>query len=281
MPYYYKRKANLFFKSAGLIIMLFGMMVTSGRAQNTSFREAGGKPPTIDNLMQWHEVFTYEVRYSFFKLGEVRVEIVSDTLYNGQKSWHLKSIITSNTGIPFVGDEENHYNSIFQLQNDNVEIQEYWTDNIDEKKYRDSEYVFDRSSGKVYAYESEKDEPRDTLALEEPASSGHSLFYRSRLTAGTDQTVKYPIYLNLEKKYITLYHTSETDMRSYDAFPEDVKTYYTKGDAEIEGPFGFSGRFEAWYLANGLRVPVEARVKVWLGKVKIKLIDYKKEKRNG
>lgn len=262
-----------------LLLVFLGAFVPAAVSQNPAVSyDHSEHLPTVDELMQWHEVFTYEVRYSFFKLGEVKVEIVSDTLYNGQKSWYLQSVITSNSGIPFVGKEENHYNTVFRVVENVFQDQEFWTDNVDEKEYRDSEYIFDREAQKVYAYE--KDHPRDTLALEEPASSGHSIFYRSRLTAGTDSVVRVPVYLNREKKYMTLTNTTETDMREYDAFPKEVKTYLTKGDTNIDGPFGFSGEFETWYLADDLRVPVEARVKVWLGKVKIKLIDYQKKRRD-
>lgn len=278
--YYYKKNIRSFFWESMLVLIFLGTC-SSSFAQDTNIPyNHAHRPPVATELMEWHEVLTYEVRYSFFKLGEVKVEIISDTLYNGQKSWHLRSVITSNSGIPFVGKEENHYNSIFRVVENTFQVQEFWTDNVDEGEYRDSEYIFDREKGKVFGYESEKDQPRDTLAMEEPASSGHSLLYRSRLTAGTGKRVKFPVYINLEKKYITLSHTTETDTREYDAFPDEVKTFYTKGVAEIDGPFGFSGEFEAWYLADDLRVPVEARVKVWLGKVKVKLINYKKERRD-
>ncbi len=227
--------------------------------------------------MQWHEIFTYEVRYSFFKLGEVQVEVVSDTLHNGQKSWVLRTIIESNPGIPFVGREENHYHSLFSVANQAFDVHTFWSDNVDEDKFKESHYIFDRQEQKVYAYD--KGHPRDTLALEEPASSGHITFMMSRLSAGTDTTVKVPIYLNREMKYLTATHTTETEMRDYDAFPEEIETYYTSGETDIDGPFGFSGQFEAWYRSGDLRIPVEARVKVWLGNAKIKLIDYKKERR--
>ena len=258
--------------------VLFVLINTVASAQDSDlFYDDIKSPPTPEELLKWHEIFTYEVRYSFFKLGEVKVEIVSDTLYSDKKSWHLKTIITSNSGIPFVGEEENHYNSIFRAVDSTFKVQKFWTDNVDEEEFRDSEYIFDREQQKVYAYEI--DQPRDTLALEEPASSGHIIFYVGRLAAGTDSEVRVPIYLNREKKYMTVTNTTKTEKREYDAFPDEVETYYSKGKTNIDGPFGFSGEFEAWYLTDDLRVPVEARVKVWLGNAKIKLIEYKKELR--
>lgn len=269
---------NFLYRRFCLLVAFILVAAAPAVAQDNSSPFADREqPPTAGELLKWHEIFTYEVRYSFFKLGEVKVEIVADTLLNGSKSWHLRSIITSNSGIPFVGEEENHYNSLFSVNNDAFQVQKFWTDNVDEEEYKDSEYIFDRQQQKVYAYE--MDQPRDTLALEEPASSGHIIFYMGRLTAGTDSVLKMPIYLNSEKKYMTITHTTKTEMREYDAFSEEVETYYSKGKTDIDGPFGFSGEFESWYLTDDLRVPVEARVKVWLGNAKIRLIEYKKELR--
>ena len=268
--------SRLIKRGACLLFVLLITRLASAQSSSDLNEETEGAP-TASELLEWHEVFTYEVRYSFFKLGEVKVEVVGDTLINGEQNWHLQTVITSNSGIPFVGKEENHYNSIFEVTDSTFQVQEFWTDNVDEEEYRDSEYIFDRPAEKVYAYE--KDQPRDTLALEEPASSGHMLFYLSRLTAGTNTVARIPIYLNRKKNYLTTTHTRKTEMREYDAFPDAVKTYYTWGQTKMDGPFGFSGEFEAWFLADGLRVPVEARVKVWLGNAKIKLIDYKKERR--
>jgi hypothetical protein len=267
-----------FFGRCFVALILLWMAAISTHAQNTdSSNQSLQPPPTARSLAQWHEVFTYEVRYSFFKLGEVKIEIISDTLADGTPGYRLQSIITSNSSVPFVGKEENHYNTILGVSGKNFRVHEFWSDNVDEENYRESEYVFDHDLQNVYA--NEKGESPDTLALEEPASAGHALFYFSRLTAGADSTLTFPIYINSKKKYLTMHQTAKREMREYDAFSGEVETYYSKGNTDIDGPFGFSGEFESWYLTDDLRVPVEARVNVWLGNAKIKLIDYKKERR--
>lgn len=260
-----------------VIAWLLSLMVLPAYGQESAAGQEKTPPPTAQELMKWHEVFTYEIEYGFFKLGEVRVEVISDTVYGNHHRWHLRSVITSNSGIPFVGEEENHYNTLFTIADSTFRSQLFWTDNMDEKEYNTSRYTFDYKADKVYAYE--KGAPRDTLRLERPATSGHLTFFIGRLSAGTDTARKIPVYINLKKKHMTITHTSHTEMREYEAFEEPVATYYTKGDANFDGPFGFSGEFESWYLTNELRVPVEAHVKVWLGSVEIKLIDYKKELR--
>jgi hypothetical protein len=235
------------------------------------------RPPTMEELLEWKEVFTYKVKFGFFKLGEVKTEIISDTTYQGQKIWWLRTVITSNSGIPFVGDEENHYNT-FMVETDSTPYTKlYWRDDIDEEEFEAEVYEFDYKKEKVYF--SKMGEPVDTLALTEPSTSGQLIFYYSRLFAGTNKDYRLPVYLEGEKGYINGTNSSEIEERDYDAFDDPVKTYFSEGDADIEGPFGFKGKYKAWYIADDLRVPAEAHAKVWLGNVKVKLIDYKKERR--
>ncbi|MDZ7660722.1 DUF3108 domain-containing protein [Fodinibius sp.] len=235
------------------------------------------RPPTMEELVQWKEVFTYKVKFGFFKLGEVKTTIIKDTTYHGQKIWWLRTVITSNSGIPFVGEEENHYNT-FMVETDSTPYTKlYWRDDVDENEFEAEVYEYDYENEKVYVLENMT--PVDTLALTEPSSSGQLIFYYSRLFAGTGKNYRLPVYLEREKGYINAMNSTETVMRKYDAFDKPVETYFSEGDADIDGPFGFRGKYKAWYVADDLRVPAEAHAKVWLGNVKVQLIDYKKERR--
>lgn len=236
------------------------------------------RSPTMAELINWKEVFTYEVKFSFFKLGWVETEIVRDTTHRGEKAWWLRTIITSNSGIPFVGKEENHYNT-FLVETDSLpHTVLYWRDNVDEEEYNDERYDFDYENNRVFVWE--EDEVVDTMQVTEPSSSGQLVFYYSRLFAGTDKNYRLPVYLEREKGYINGTNSPETSKREYDAFDEPVDTYYSEGDADIDGPFGFRGSYKAWYIADDLRIPAEAHAKVWLGNVKVRLIEYKKVPRN-
>lgn len=232
--------------------------------------------PSADELLRWSEEFTYEVKYSFFKLGTVRV-VIEDTLYKGEKAWELSGIITS-SGIPFVGKEENHYNSIFRIENGTPKELVYWKDDYDDEKLNEDRYVFDYDLNNVYAFR--EGEILDTLDLEQPATSGPLVFMFSRMLAGSQTDNQLFIYLDEKKGTIDMDHTGRQEMREYDAFEQPVNSYYSEGDADIDGPFGFRGRFKAWFGTDSLRIPLEAHVKVWLGNVKVRLIDYKKELRN-
>lgn len=243
-------------------------------AQDLSITQDDTDPPEIGEILEWKEVLTYEVRYSFFKLGEVRTEVVKDTLYNGQRVWWLRSIIRSNPSIPFVGREENHYNSFIAASDTMPYTLLYWRDNVDEGEEEDSRYEFDYEAGKVYV--TEKGQEPDTLELEGAGSSGQLVLLYSRLFAGSNRTYELPVYLEGEKGTIRADNRRSTQFREYEAFDQPVPAYYSEGEADVNGPFGFNGDFKAWFLADRLRVPLEAHVKVWLGHVKVRLIEYQK-----
>lgn len=262
------------YRMAILLLALPGVL----QAQDSLItRDHPGRTPTSGEILEWKETFTYEVRFSFFRLGEVQVEVVGDTLFRGKKAWWLRTKITSNSSIPFVGHEENHYNSFVAVDDSMPYTLYYWRDNVDEEEYMDTIYDYDYDAGLVYIVEPEG--VRDTLALDEPSSSGQLILLYSRLFAGSGRTYTMPVYLEREKGYIVAQNSPETDRREYDAFEGPVETYYSRGDADVQGPFGFRGRFEAWFLNDDLRVPVEARMKVWLGNVKVRLTEYKKTRR--
>lgn len=258
-------------------LLLLMVVVTAPLHAQSQSKGNANQPPTTDELLKWHEVLTYKVRYSFFNLGKVTIEIVSDTTFNGKEAYYLKTVINS-SGIPLIGDERNRYSSIFTAEGNAFKALTFWTDNLDEEKYNTARYTFDYEKDKVYGYVKEKNK-RDTLNLKKHASAGLLMFYMSRLQAGTDTTVTRPIYINLKQKKLSITHTTKKIKRKYEAFDHPVTVYFSHGHAGFDGPFGFSGSFEGWYTTGNLRIPVEAHVDVFLGSVKLKLIDYKKELR--
>ena len=242
-----------------------------------SFPDTSATPPTMEDLFSVRETFRYEVKYGFLKLGWVNVELLSDTTYEGKELKHILTEIVSNPSIPFVGDELDRFHSLFYVNEEGLPVEvKYWKDNIDEQEYDEIQYWFDRDIGQVYYLE--EDDTRDTLALEDPATSGHLIFYFSRLFAGSEEDYTLPVYVTKKKGYIYADNSIRKEKRNYAPFEGPIQAYLMEGDTEkIAGPFGFSGKFRAWFLDDDLRVPLEARVKVLWGNVIVRMIEYTRE----
>lgn len=266
-----KMHLKTFLSSTLLILIFYAGTAERVIAQSElSFENSG--PPDLETIISVRERFEYKVTYSFFTVGWVEVELLPDTTYNGKKAHHLRTIIESNNKIPFVKKNLSHYENLFFKDDENVFSYLFWRDDIHENQQKAQKVVFDREKDEVRFYED--GEPQDTLDLKEPASGGDIIFIISRMFAGTEKELKLPVYIENKLGYVTAENSTETEMRKYEAFDEPVKAYKGEGQADIDGPFGFTGEFKSWFATDDRRIPLEAHVKVLFGNVKIKLTNY-------
>ncbi len=234
------------------------------------------RQPTVSEILNAGEWFRYEVSYGFFTLGWVEVSILPDSLYNGYVHHHLFTRMISNDRLPLIGYERDEFHTLFYVNEEGLPVSSlFWKDNIDEEKLHEIVYRFDRSSGQVYY--KEEDESTGILSLVKPATAGHIVFIYSRLFAGVEMNTQLPVYVSKKLGYIDFDHSSITELRTYKAFEDSIATYKTTGRTiDIVGPFGFSGRFEAFFAQDNFRIPLEARVKMFLGSAVVKLIEYRR-----
>lgn len=232
--------------------------------------------PTPEELSKYKEKFTFEVKYGFFKLGWVDVEMMPDSIYQGVPHKYLKTTIRSNSKVPFIGTEIDEFHSLFYVdENGQPLTSKYWKNNVDEDIFEEIVYEFDRENN-IVNYK-EEDGTSGTMELIEPATAGHIIFFDSRLNAGSDEPSRQVVYISKNIGYLEFENPSEIEVRNYQPFDEPVEAVLTSGrTVDMEGPFGFTGRFRAWFLNDDLRVPLEARVKVFIGNAIVRLIDYER-----
>jgi hypothetical protein len=250
----------------GLVMLFLSLRWTPSHAQQ----------PTVSDILSAQEWFRYEVSYGFFTLGWVEVFMMPDTLYEGQMHHHLVTRMISNERLPLIGYERDEFHSFFRLNEEGLPITSlFWKDNWDEEKPKEIVYAFDRSRNQV-RYK-EEDDTEGELDLFEPATAGHVVFVYSRLFAGSEHRTQLPVFVSKKLGFLDFNHSSETELREYPTFDAPVTTLKTTGSTiDIAGPFGFSGRFDAYFLNDELRVPLEARVKMFLGSAVVTLIEYRR-----
>src|SRR5690606_23749173 len=157
--------------------------------------------------------------------------------------YYSRTIIKSNPSIPFVGRKERHFHSIFTHNDTTAYGLNFWTDSIHDNEYLDTRYIFDYDKNMVYIYDFEV--LTDSLKLDGPADSGPTLHLITRLYAGLDANKIYPIYISNERGDVDMQYTSKIDKIDSEAFGGKVDAYYSYGNANVKGPFGFSGAYKA------------------------------------
>jgi len=262
---------HLLLSAAALVLFLPAFNDIFAQANLTYERNS---PPTMQMLVDAREVFEYEVRYGFLTLGWVDVELLPDTLINGEKAFHMRTRIRSNNRIPFVGTRIVNYENIFQFNEKWPFSHVFWRDDIHDEEFEAAKIIFDREENLVHFYE--KGEYIESLELIEPASGGDIIFYYSRMFAGIRTPYELPAYIENDLGFVRASSSREIELRSYEAFDEPIRTYLSEGTADVDGPFGFRGRFRSWFSADDLRIPVEAHVRVIFGNVRVRLISYER-----
>lgn len=232
--------------------------------------------PSVKKLVEADEVFEYRVEYGILTLGTVTIEVVKDTIWQGKPAFILLSKIRSNPNLWFIGYKERHFYSVTGYDDTIFFCYEFHSNSLHDNQYRDTRYTYDYARKEVVGYEFEKEKGR--WPIDQPTDSGPGLFYVSRLFAGKDTLVNYPIVTEFEKGVSRMWFTSRIETRNIPAFPTPVPAYHMHGLADLKGPFGFSGAFKTWYGVDPLRLPYEAHVKVWVGNVVVRLTSYKRLK---
>lgn len=245
-------------------------------AGDKSGRGTSGNPnPDIYQIIDADERFTYEVRYGFLRLGNVYVYLKGDTVHRGTEAVHMVTEMVSNRRIPLVGHREHHYHNFMVVKDSLPYGLRFWHDSMHDGRKERYLFDFDYEAGFVYSYEN--GELVDTLDLDQPADGGPAVMYYSRLFAGTDQTRAYPIYIDHEQSEVRMNFSSNTVSYDSPAFPDkEIRAYTMDGLAEFDGPFGFSGEFTAYFMNDKMRIPLEARVSIWVGSVRVRLTEYER-----
>lgn len=245
-----------------------GMSITQSSSTSTP-------NPDIRQLIDANERMTYEVRYGFLRLGNVYVYLKRDTVYRDTPAVHMVTEMVSNRRIPLVGHREVHYHNFMGVRDDVPYGLKFWQNSLHNDEMERYLFDFDYESGVVYSFE--HGEPLDTLALEQLSDGGPAVMYFARLFAGTNQQKTYPIFIDNAQSDIVLHFSSEKIPHRSPAFPdEEIEAYAVDGYAGFDGPFGFSGDFTGLLRDDELRIPLEARVSIWVGSVRVRLTEYER-----
>lgn len=228
-------------------------------------------PPAMSEILMKGERYEYQVRYGFLRLGNVYVS-VRDTLIEDQQSHVISAVMISNSSLPFVGYREYHFNSIVTENDGNLITSYFWVDNIHRERFPLNSYTFDYNNGLIYSFEHPRS--RDTLALQNVTFGGPELVLFARTHSDTGETHTYPIAIDNEIREVTTHYTSERETIRSGLTGNRQRVIRTDGFADLDGPFGFSGRFVGYVTDDELRLPIETRLSVWIGNATIRLVNY-------
>jgi hypothetical protein len=221
------------------------------------------------------EELTYNVRYGFINLGQVRIRVLDKKRTPTYIAYNGKALIESYSGVPFVD-----LKATFESLIDSAVFSRYFVGrNKDGKFWEYARYNFDYDNHRVITEVGHRDtiiEKRDTLPIETLYNDGLSLFFfaRDRLFSGKKMNI--PTLIKEEKVSTFIDFKNQRTSVEVDAVDYPIDVIEFEGTAGFVGLFGLTGDFEGWFSNDEARVPIKAKMKVIIGSITIELMEWKR-----
>jgi len=260
---------------------LFTVILLSGVA--TLLPSSGpdaGAVASVSTVMVTGEELVYEVSWTFFKLGRIRVM----TLPANSPEVAYRSVAYSDSyDLPF------------------VDFHAYSTADMDSMLFSKGSSLFEKNGEQrwlrqVYrflpptrtfiaenAYVNDLHylpEPKttyDTLRLSyDRFQDGTSILYFARAHIHDRRSIAVPTLVRGKAGRTEFYLPAERTTETIDAVPYPIRVVQLEGRADFEGIFGLTGDFVGWFSDDAAAVPIKAKMKVILGSINIELVEWKR-----
>lgn len=237
-------------------VALLGVIGSS--AQDASFLAPG-------------EDLTYRVSYLNITLGTIRTVTEQTTTLNGQKAYKVKVYIDSHPNIPFVS-----LHSVYESWMDataTYSMQFVANTEVENKRIEVDKYLFDYPNRKLTMekYRENKLVKSKNFDIRKRFNDGSSLLFAARSLLLSKKSLRMPTVIMEDTVSTVVNFNGKQENVSIDAVPYPIRTTYLNGEANWTGIYGLSGRFEGWFSDDEARIPVKAKMKVYVGSVTIEL----------
>jgi hypothetical protein len=230
-------------------------------------------PPS--RVLLENEELTYNVRYGFINLGQVRIKVLSSWRDSGTPVYHSRGLIDSYRGVPFV-----NLHAVYESVIDSAVFSRHFLGTLRENDFTtSSQYTFEYDKQRVLMEVREKDSltsRRDTLAIQTHCQDGLSLFFFARDRLFSNTSIDIPTIVTEKKVNTHIDFRNEETSAEIDAVEYPVDVIHFEGTADFVGLFGLTGDFEGWFSNDDARVPILAKLKVLIGSVTVELMEWKR-----
>lgn len=234
-----------------------------------------GRGAAQDVFFQGEEML-YRVSYLNITLGTIRTVTEGYTTRNGERVAKVKVFIKSSPSIPFVS-----LNSIYESWMDtSITFSRHFTANteVDDGKWEFDQYVLDYNARSLMM-EKFRDKQKvgsKSFTIAKKYNDGSSILYAARSLVSAKKTFRLPTLIMDDTVNTVVNCRGTKGSVEIDAVKYPVKTLYLDGVANWTGIYGLSGNFEGWFSDDAARVPIKAKMKVYVGSVSIELQSWKR-----
>lgn len=221
------------------------------------------------------EELVYRVSYLNITLGTVKCVTEPYTTLDGKKVAKVKVYIQSHPNIPFVSLQSTYESwmdtsaTFSHKFNANTKVEEGW---------EFDQYLFDYTNKKAVTdkYRNKARISGNKYDIKRPYNDGSSILYAARALMYSKKSLRLPTLIMEDTVSTVINFSGKKGTTEIDAVDYPVKTVYINGDANWTGVYGLSGRFEGWFSDDDARIPILAKMKVYVGAATLELTSWKR-----
>ncbi len=224
------------------------------------------------------EELEYDVSFLTFKLGKIRITTVSNTEYEGEKVIKTQVHIESNPNIPFV-----KVKAIFDaLMDTSLTCGRYFESTVVDNDCKTSKQKIyfhypAKQSLRIEKWHGNQKSMDTLLQFKGKILDGATLFFFARKYIANKSQLKIPTIMdiNIDNTYLNFSGKIEKVENATINYP--IKAYYLNGKADWKGIYGLGEKFEGWFSCDEARIPIKAKMNVYLGNVTLELKKWKRK----
>jgi hypothetical protein len=243
--------------SLAFIVMLIFLLLGAAPSQ------AAFKPIT-------GECLNYNVSWAGIHIGKVQIRVIGAEMDNGKVIYHLRQDMQSNPLLFFVNLKSCHDTWI----DENFLPQKFMIRyNDDSTTYR-AEYTFDYADSLLDVnIERRGLDSTHKLQLPDKIYDGLGLifFVRSKAQPDSRDTVWSISEENMGR--VVYKFDNKIELISMSAQDEKQPALHMSGRFLFKGIAGLSGGYEGWFSADERRIPLRAKLKIFLGSIRLELVE--------
>lgn len=227
-------------------------------------------------MIQPGEFLEYEVSFMGINLGKIKLFTEENQQLGDKNCYKVKASMKSSDGIPFVKLDATFESWLDQSVTYSHKFSSNMLDKDDKWEY--SQIVLDYTKN-ILDFKIWKDK-KITMQKQVPTmrkwNDGSSLLFTARKLLNIKKTVKIPTLINNDTMMTIINFHGKKENIEIDAVKYPIKSVYFDGRADWEGIYGLKGNFEGWFSDDEAAVPILAKMNVYVGKVQIKLVNWKR-----
>jgi hypothetical protein len=223
------------------------------------------------------EELVYSVKWTFIKLGELRLQVLGDDTLNGRHVYHCRIYMDSEPGLPFI--------TLHDIYDSYIDAKDFYSHAFlayEQKKDHllYTQYVFDYKRSVIKVRVEKRLESSfqtildSTVTIDKKIHDSLSMLYFARAMVKNKSNIDLTlfVYNNIENTYIKIAGESN----DFEMNDKPIMGYFLEGKLKFVGIAGVKEDFKGYFSTDKQSVPLIAYMKAFIGSVKIQLEKWKK-----